>query len=46
MPTDCSEVQLIFEGFAGRKVVASFDGGAVTSHGGALILRAADRRSV
>jgi Transposase DDE domain group 1 len=43
MQSDCSDRQLIFEGFAGRKVVADFNGGAVTSHGGALLLREADR---
>ena len=31
MPTDCSAPQLVFEGFEGRQVVGSFDGGAVTS---------------
>jgi phage tail sheath gpL-like len=43
MQTDCSDTQLVFEGFAGRKVVADFNGGAVTSNGGALLLREADR---
>ena len=43
MQTDCSANQLMFEGFAGRKVVGAFDGGAVTSNGGALLLREADR---
>ena len=43
MPTDCSVPQLAFEGFEGRQVVGSFDGGAVTSNGGAVLLRAADR---
>ena len=43
MQADCSDRQLIFGGFAGRKVVADFNGGAVTSHGGALLLREADR---
>jgi hypothetical protein len=33
----------VFEGFEGRQVVGSFDGGAVTSNGGAVLLREADR---
>jgi Transposase DDE domain group 1 len=43
MQTECSAEQLEFEGFAGRRVVAAFDGGAMTSDAGALLLRAADR---
>jgi len=43
MPTDCSAPQLAFEGFEGRQVVGGFDGGAVTSNGGAVALREADR---
>jgi hypothetical protein len=43
MPTDCSPTQLAFEGFQGRQVVGAFDGGAVTSNAGALLLREADR---
>jgi hypothetical protein len=43
MPTDCTPTQLAFEGFKGRQVVGAFDGGAVTSNAGALLLRAADR---
>ena len=43
MPTDCSASQLHFEGFEGRQVVGGFDGGAVTSNGGASLLREADR---
>ena len=43
MPTDCSAIQLDFEGFEGRQVVGGFDGGAVTSNGGAVLLREADR---
>ena len=42
MGTDCSAQQLVFEGFAGRQVVGAFDGGAVTSNGGAPLLREAD----
>ena len=43
MQTDCSANQLRFEGFEGRQVVGGFDGGAVTSNGGAVLLREADR---
>ena len=43
MQTQCSAEQLEFEGFAGRRVVAAFDGGAMTSDAGALLLREADR---
>src|SRR5512134_1573284 len=43
MQTECSAGQLEFEGFDGRRVVAAFDGGAVTSDAGALLLREADR---
>jgi hypothetical protein len=43
MGTECSAPQLIFEGFAGRQVVGAFDGGEVTSNGGAPLLREADR---
>ena len=44
MPTLCSAGQLEFEGLGSRKVTASFDGGAITSNAGALLLRQADRR--
>ena len=43
MPTECISDQLEFEGFAGRKVVAAFDGGALTSDAGALLLRHTDK---
>src|SRR5512134_3043913 len=43
MQTECSAGQLEFEGFHGRRVVAAFDGGAVTSDAGAVLLREADR---
>ena len=41
--TECISGQLEFEGFDGRHVVAAFDGGAVTSDAGALLLRETDR---
>jgi hypothetical protein len=43
MQTECSAEQFEFEGFGGRRVVAAFDGGAVTSDGGGLLLRHTDR---
>jgi hypothetical protein len=43
MQTECIAGQLEFEGFDGRRVVAAFDGGAVTSDAGAVLLREADR---
>jgi hypothetical protein len=42
MQTDCISGQLEFEGFDGHKVVAGFDGGAITSDAGALLLRHVD----
>lgn len=42
MQTDCSKEQFSFEGFEGRKVIAAFDGGDITSDAGALLLREAD----
>ncbi len=43
MQTECIPGQLEFEGFDGRRVVAAFDGGAVTSDAGTVLLREADR---
>ena len=43
MPTQCTREQCEFEGFDGHKVVASFDGGAITSNAGALLLRHTDK---
>jgi hypothetical protein len=43
MPTECRAQRLAFAPVAGRAVVASFDGGAMTSDAGALLLGAADR---
>ncbi|ACP23483.1 putative transposase for insertion sequence NGRIS-20i (plasmid) [Sinorhizobium fredii NGR234] len=42
MQTHCIAEQLEFEGFDGHKVVAGFDGGAITSDAGALLLRHVD----
>ena len=43
MPTECSADLFGFAPVEGRLVVAAFDGGAVTSDAGALLLGAADR---
>lgn len=39
MRTQCISNGFDFEGFAGRRVVAAFDGGALSSNAGALLLR-------
>ena len=43
MPTQCSQSEMDFGGSGGRKLVGAFDGGALTSNSGALLLGAADR---
>jgi Transposase DDE domain group 1 len=43
MPTECSPDFFRFEPVEGREVVAAFDGGAITSDAGALLLGATDR---
>jgi hypothetical protein len=43
MPTECSPSLFEFARVEGRSVVASFDGGRITSDAGALLLGAADR---
>jgi DDE family transposase len=43
MPTECSAERFAFAPVDGRAVVASFDGGAMTSDAGALLLGATDR---
>ncbi len=42
MPTQCSAEQLEFAAVEGRRVVAEFDGGRVSSNAGALLLGRAD----
>ena len=44
MPTECTAARFGFAPVAGRKVVAGFDGGTITSDAGALLLGAVDRR--
>ena len=43
MPTDCSPKLFGFEGVERKAVVAGFDGGAITSNAGALLLGQVDR---
>lgn len=43
MPTDCNPMLFDFAPVEGRKVVASFDGGSITSDAGALLLGTADK---
>jgi hypothetical protein len=43
VPTECSPRLFRFARVEGRAVVASFDGGRMTSDAGALLLGAADR---
>ncbi len=43
MQTDCNSDRLSFESFDGRRIVAAFDGGAITSNAGALLLRHTDK---
>ncbi len=43
MPTECSAELFEFAPVEGRRVVASFDGGAITSDAGALLLGQTDR---
>jgi hypothetical protein len=44
MPTECIDQALLFQEAAGRDVIARFDGGALTSDGGAVLLREVDLR--
>ena len=43
MPTECSQDSFDFGTVEGRAVVGAFDGGAITSDGGALLLGATDK---
>ena len=44
MKTECTADQMEFQGVGRRKVQAAFDGGHLSSDGGALLLREADSR--
>ena len=43
--TECRTEQLVFQGIGGRKVVAAFDGGRLSSDGGLLLLREVEERT-
>ena len=43
MSTECTQTSFVFEPHGCRQVVARFDGGAITSDAGALLLRQVDR---
>ena len=43
MPTQCKPLSFAFQGCRGRRVAAAFDGGAITSNAGVLLLREIDR---
>lgn len=43
MQTECISPQLEFEGFGKQRVVAAFDGGAISSDAGLLLLCETDR---
>ena len=42
MPTGCGARQLEFAGVGRRRVAAAFDGGRISSDGGALLLKSCD----
>jgi hypothetical protein len=42
--TQCTQSNFEFQAHYSREVVARFDGGAITSDGGALLLRQTDQR--
>ena len=44
MKTECTPSQLEFKGLGRRRIVGAFDGGHISSDGGALLLREADAR--
>ena len=44
MKTECTAIQMEFQGLGRRTVQADFDGGPLSSDGGALLLRALDER--
>ena len=43
MPTHCKPLSFVFQACQRRRVTAAFDGGAITSNAGALLLREIDR---
>lgn len=45
MTTECTQGRFAFHPLAGREVVAGFDGGSISSDGGALLLSETERRT-
>ena len=45
MATECTTDQLRFEGPGRRRIVAEFNGGAITSDAGGLLLKEVDRKT-
>ena len=43
--TECNRASLTFSSLSRKKILADFDGGRLTSDGGALLLREANRRT-
>ena len=42
--TECTQTSFLFPAFKSRRIEARFDGGSITSDGGSVLLRQADRR--
>ena len=42
--TECNQSSFVFEGSGRREIVARFDGGTISSDGGAFLLRQVDKR--
>ena len=45
MPTQCNQESLEFHPLSGREVRGRFDGGAITSDAGGLLLREVEKRT-
>jgi len=45
MQTECTPMQIKFQGLGQREIVGKFDGGQITSDGGAFLLRETERRT-
>ena len=45
METECTTEQMVFQHLGRRCVIARFDGGAISSDGGAMLLREVDKRT-
>jgi len=46
MKTECTQVKGVFQALGKREIVADFNGGSITSNGGALLLRELENRTV